>query len=75
MTKRKAGPQKAVLVRLDAELKEELDRQRIEYGIPTNFIVNAAVREWIEQSQANVNAGRRRVVEKLKAPERSRGPR
>lgn len=36
-------------IRLDANLKAELEKIRVETGTPIVFIVNKAVREWIHK--------------------------
>ena len=43
------SPAVPMLVRLDADLKAELDRFREEEGISATWIVNKALREWVER--------------------------
>jgi len=61
-----------VLVRIDAQLKAELDRFREEDGILMSYIVNTAVREWIDRYNAPIDAARRHVEKQMAKREKER---
>ena len=61
-----------VLVRIDADLKAELDRFRQEEGILMSYIVNTAVREWIERYNAPIDKVRRLVEKKMAKEQKER---
>ena len=38
-----------ICVRIEVDLKIELDKLRAEKGILTSFIINSAIREWLKK--------------------------
>jgi hypothetical protein len=61
-----------LLVRLDGDLEGELDRLRDEEGLVTAFVVNEAVREWLERYYAPMDTVRRHVTKQLKKDRNAR---